>query len=50
MGVWRYCLICWSGNIKKINIERLNDVVKKAVRVVGVGLAPVKSIYQKLLG
>ena len=50
MGVWHYCLICWDGNIKKIKIERLNDVVKKAVRVVDVGLAPVKSIYQKLLG
>ena len=49
MGVRRYCLICWDGNIKKINIERL-DVVKRAVRVVGVGLAPVKSVYQKLLG
>ena len=50
MGVWRYCLICWGGNIKKINIERLNDIVKRAECVVGVGLAPVKSIYQKLLG
>ena len=50
MGVWRYCLIYWGGNIQKINIERLNDVVKKAERVVVVGLAPVKSIYQKLLG
>ena len=29
MGVWRYCLIYWGGNIKKINIECLNDVVKR---------------------
>ena len=49
MRVWRYCLICWGGNIKKINIERL-DVVERAVHVVGVGLALVKSVYQKLLG
>ena len=31
-------------------IERLYDVVIRAERVVGVGLAPVKSIYQELLG
>ena len=41
-------LLGW--NIKKIYIERLNDVVKRAERVVGVGLAPVKSIYPELLG
>ena len=49
MGVWRYCLICWGGNLKKTDIERLNDIVKRAERVVGVGLAPVDSVYQELL-
>ena len=50
MGVWRYCLIFWGGNLKKIDIERLNDTVKRAERVVGVGLAPADSVYQELLG
>ena len=50
MGVWRYCFICWGGNIKKMYIERLYDVVIRAEHVVGVGLAPVKSIYQEFLG
>ena len=52
MGVWRYCLICLCENVKKIDIdiERLNDIVKRAERVVGVGLAPVDSVYQELLG
>ena len=50
MGVWRYCLISWGGNSKKTDIDRLNDVIKRAERVVGVGLAPVDSVYQELLG
>ena len=48
--VWRYCLICWGGNLKKTDIERLNDIIKRAERVVGVGLAPVDSVYRELLG
>ena len=50
IGVWRYCLICWGGNLKKTDVERLNDIIKRAERVVGVGLAPVDSVYQELLG
>ena len=50
MGVWRYCLIGWGENLKKTYIERLNDIVKRAERAVGVGLAPVDSVYQELLG
>ena len=30
MGEWRYCLICWDGNLNKIDIERLNDIAKRA--------------------
>ena len=50
MGVLSYCLICWGGNLKKTDIERLNDIIKRAERVVGVDLAPVDSVYQELLG
>ena len=50
MGVLRYCLICWGGNLKKTDIGRLNDIIKRAKRVVGVDLAPVDSVYQELLG
>ena len=50
MGVLRYCLICWGGNLKKTDIERLNDIIKRAERVVGVDLAPVDSVYRELLG
>ena len=50
MGVLRYCLICWGGNSKKTDIERLNDIIKRAESVVGVDLAPVDLVYQELLG
>ena len=50
MGVLRYCLICWGGNLKITDIERLNDIIKRAERVVVVDLAPVDSFYQELLG
>ena len=43
MGVWRYCLRCWGGNLKKTYIDRLNDIIKRAERVVGIVLAPVAS-------
>ena len=36
--------------LKKLDIERLNDIVRKAERVVGVCLASVDSVYQELLG
>ena len=41
-------LLC--GNLKKTDIDRLNDIIIRAERVVGVGLAPVDSVYQELLG
>ena len=50
MGVLCYCLICWGGNLKKTDIERLNNIIKRAERVVGVDLAPVGSVYQEHLG
>ena len=49
MGVWRYCLICWGGNAKKVDVDRINEIIKKAGRVVGVCFAPVDSVYQELL-
>ena len=43
MGVWRYYLICWGGDhLKKIDIEPLNDIVKRAGCVV--------SVYPERLG
>ena len=40
--MYRCKLICCGGNIKTVDIERLNDIVIRVERVVGVGLAPVQ--------
>ena len=42
MGVLRYCLFCWGWNLKKTDIARLNDIIKRAERV--------DSVYQGLHG
>ena len=48
-GVWRYCLICWGGNVNKTDRSRLDDIVKRAARVIGEDLETVESVYQNLL-
>ena len=48
-GCMTLLLILLGWEFKKTDIDRLNDIMKRAERVVGVGLAPVDSVYQELL-
>ena len=48
-GVWRYCLICWGGNVCKIERNRIDRLIRNAERVIGVELEPVDSVYRGLL-
>ena len=33
--VWRYCLVCWEGNVSKLEKRRIDSIVRKAERVIG---------------
>ena len=48
-GVWRYCLICWGGNVSKTELSRIESIIKKAEKVIGESQLSVESIYQCLL-
>ena len=48
-GVWRYCLICWGGNVIKSEKDRIDGIRKKAERVIGSSQPSVDSTYQCLL-
>ena len=48
-GVWRYCLICWGGNVTKSERDRIDGVRKNAETVIGRSQPSVDSIYQCLL-
>ena len=44
IGVWRYCLICWGGNVNKIEKNRIDSIIKKAENVIGRSQPAVDSI------
>ena len=48
-GVWRYCLVCWGGNVAKKEKDRIDGVIKRAERVIGVPQPAIDSVYQELL-
>ena len=48
-GVWRYCLICLSGNVNTIEKNRIDSIVKKTEIVSGVSQPALDSIYQCLI-
>ena len=48
-GVWRYCLVCWGGNVTKMERDRIDIIIKKAERVIGISQSAVDSVYQCLL-
>ncbi|KAJ8040888.1 hypothetical protein HOLleu_15326 [Holothuria leucospilota] len=48
-GVWRYCLICWGGNVTRTERDRIDHVIRKAGRVIGGHQPSVDSVYQCLL-
>ena len=30
VSVWRYCLVCWGGNVSNNEIRRIDSIVRKA--------------------
>ena len=42
-GVWRYCLICWGGNVCKKEQDRLDKIIGRAERIIGDELESVDS-------
>ena len=48
-GVWRYCIICWGGNVTDSDKQRLERIIARAERVIGEDLESVESVYQGLL-
>ena len=46
-SVWRYCLICWGGNISSCDKVRLDRVIREAGRIVGESLHTVDAVYDK---
>lgn len=48
-GVWRYCLICWGGNVVNSERDRIDGIRKKAEEVIGTSQPTVDEVYQCLL-
>ena len=49
VSVWRYCLVCWGGNVSKREKRRIDSIVRKAQRVIGVCQPSVDSVYLDLV-
>lgn len=49
VSVWRYCLVCWGGNVSKSEKRRIDGIVRKAERVIGECQPSVDSVYLDLL-
>jgi hypothetical protein len=48
-SVWRYCLLCWGGNVAKGDRERIDRIVKEAGRIIGVSRQDFETAYTDLL-
>ena len=48
-SVWRYCLICWGGNVSKTEMNRIDCVIRKAGKVLGEMQPDVYSVYLDIL-
>ncbi len=48
-SIWKYCILCWGGNVTGIDARRINRVVKGAVRVIGVQQQSMEETYTSLL-
>ena len=49
VSVWRYCLVCWGGNVSKSETRRIDGIVRKAERVIGECQPSMDSVYLDLL-
>ena len=50
VSVWRYCLVCWGGNVSKREKRRIDVIVRKAERLIGASQPSVDSVYLDLVG
>ena len=48
-SVWRYCLLCWGGNVSKGDWEWTERIVKEAGKIIGVSWQDFGSVYTDLL-
>ena len=49
VSVWRYCLVCWEGNVSKSEKRRIDSIIRKAERVIGEYQPSVDSVYLETL-
>ena len=49
-SVWSYCLVCWGGNTTKADRQRIDQIVRKASKIIEVEQPKVDSVYHCLLG
>ncbi|KAJ8047999.1 hypothetical protein HOLleu_00144 [Holothuria leucospilota] len=48
-GVFRYCLVCWGGNVSPTEKKRIHSIIRKAGHVIGESQPSLDSIYDELL-
>ena len=44
-SVWRYCLLCWGGNIAHGDRERVERVIKEAGKIIGAPRHNFETVY-----
>ena len=45
-SVWTYCITCWGGNANKTITKVLDDIIKRASKIVRKSLPSVASVYE----
>jgi len=48
-SVWRYCLLCWGGNIAQGDKERVERVITQAGKIIGAPRQDFDTVYSDLL-
>ena len=48
-SVWRYCLLCWGGNVSQGDREWVEGIVKEAEKIVGISRQDFGSVYTDFL-
>ena len=48
-SVWRYCLLCWGGNVSQGGREKITRIVNRAGRMIGEPRQNLEEVYADLL-
>ena len=48
-SVWRYCLLCWGGNITIGGRQRVERVIKEAGKIIGSPRQDFETVYTDIL-